>query len=181
MIQRKFGWLSIILLLLLIIKSCQVSKFCRHDVSQYPTLNYKIIEKNPIDTIENEILYRATVLIKDNRTNNLTKIPFHPDSIICYSLNICKKESLVQANFITSEGGVDLIQKYNIDHFSYSDIKNQAQYDELVRSFFGSFYIEEISKNWRTKLNSNYFTSVVFRIERKPRRFKNTVLKIDYK
>ena len=153
---------TIIILIVFVLFSCRTTHFCSDINEGYVNLKYKIISKELTNEIDDQTVYAADILITYKDQKNPLDSGYYPDTLICYALSICEKESIVQGNFFTSMIGYDIMKKYDLNKISWRDIKSNRMtfedYQLLNKTCFGSFEIKRKSKNWKKQLTSNNFT-----------------------
>ena len=150
----------LLLIFTILIISCDNKMEIRHcdcDISSYAVFNYEILEKKFIEMVNKDSLFHADILIdSDVKDPTITM-----DSLGCYCLAICKKESLIDARFYIDKIGYEITKKYQINEFSRSlinlKIDNNLDLEKLYDSALLSVHVND-KQSWKNELNSDNFS-----------------------
>jgi hypothetical protein len=157
----------IFLLVIVITSSCRTAHICSDSITSFNKLEYLIISKELIKKINNQPVYSADILMTFKNQENPLDSGYYPDTLICYALTICKNESLIKANFVTSIDGYSIMKKYNFNRIDFKDIQpNRMSIEDfqlLYKTCFGTLEIKRISRNWEKQLTTNNFSMIGIR------------------
>ncbi len=131
---------------------------CDSNISNYSAFNYEILEKELIEVVDKDSLFHADILIKKLTKDSMITM----DSVGCYCLAICKKESLIDARFYGDKIGYEIAKKYNINEFSATlvnvMIDNNIDLQNIWKYALLSFHENDYKQNWINGLNSDNFS-----------------------
>ena len=150
-----------LILLFLVFTSCghktEIIK-CDSDLSHYSAFDYEILEKEFINEVNGDSVFSAEILIKTFTKDSMILM----DSVSCFCLAICKKESIAEARFYKNKIGFEIAKKYQINEFSIAIatlyIDNNIDMQNLLKHSIASIRIDDIDQNWTQHLNSNNFS-----------------------
>ncbi len=126
------------------------------------SFSYTVYKKDYITNFGNDTLYEGTIIIYNKGYDNVLESSYFPDSLICFCLGVCNKESMPKANFISDSSGYEFIEKYDIDLLSGKEFrKKKTPHSETWMVLIGSISIKP-HKNWKKNLNSNHFNNLRF-------------------
>lgn len=157
----------LLIIFLLILTSCSVRNkicYCKTDLSRYHYLSYQLLAKEYIGMISKDSMFNADILIKSSAKKNDVIIM---DSIYCFCLAVCSKESIVESRFYYKKSAYELAKKYGIESFTtrivQEKISNNQELQDFCRDIVGSIKINNPGNNWRRNLNSDNFKVVGFK------------------
>lgn len=139
---------------------------CSGDISEYTRFQYKFLDKQFVKLIADDSIFKAEVLIERNPKKLINPkdslIPL--DSVLCYCLAICKKESLSESRFYRNRLGFEVAKKYGVKKFKASELISVFKgYDDnhnFSAYSIASFKIDNIDKNWKEQITSDNLSTL---------------------
>lgn len=158
-------YLTIISLLLIL--SCGIETRiyqCNENICNYTDFQHKFLDKQFIKLIGKDSLFKAEILVEANTKDSMVLL----DSVLCYCLAICKKESIVESRFYKKREGFEIIKKYNIEKFDAIEINSiitDFNDSEIFwKSGIASFKIGQLDDNWKKQINSDNISTLTPRL-----------------
>jgi hypothetical protein len=128
---------------------------CVSDLKKYENFSFKYINKEILDIISNDTIYKADIIIDVSRKDSISYILI--DSVLCYCLSICKNEMITEARFYKDYEGYNIATENNLTNFSRDNIisKVNGNIDWITKHIICSFKINQADKSWNDKVSSD--------------------------
>ena len=133
---------------------------CSNNISEYTNFRYEFLDKQFVKIIAGDSIFKAEILIEKNQKDSMILL----DSVLCYCLAICKKESLSESRFYRNRLGFEVAKKYGVKKFKASELISVFKgYDDnhnFSAYSIASFKIDNIDKNWKEQITSDNLTTL---------------------
>jgi hypothetical protein len=135
---------------------------CEKDIEKYQSFSYELSNKKLIKHFAGDSIYSANALVKINKEQGTI---LSMDTLYCYILAICNKESIVKGRFFKDEETFHIINELDLLEFDLkkmnTEINNDSISQKINKYLIGNLLISD--HEWRKKLNTENILTFGFK------------------